>query len=98
MQIHKMLVSVNRLDRFDTGAVLAFDRDICLLDEGDALIARMADGDERLLIVRTALLEAWLAEHAHGPIATLVRLEQVDGRHLRVVLEPQKMLAPEEVG
>ena len=86
MQIHKMLVSLNSLERFEDGALLQFERDMSLLDEGDALIARLANGDEHLLIVQKATLKAWTAVHQDGAVSSSVRLELVDERTLRVVL------------
>ena len=86
MQIHKMLVSLNTLERFEDGARLVFDRDMTLLDEGDALIARLANGDEHLLIVQKAMPDGWTAVHQTGAVSSSVRLELVDERALRVVL------------
>ena len=95
MQIHKLLVSVNQLDRFENGAVLAFDRDVSMLDEGDGLVARLAGGDERLLIVRKAYLDSWMAEYRLDSHTTHLRLQLIDGHNLRVTLEPHHMLMPE---
>ena len=86
MQIHKLLVSVNQLDRFDDGAVLDFERDINLLDEGDALVARLANGDEHLLIVQKAYHNFWTALLQVGAISRIVRLELIGNRQLRLVM------------
>ena len=86
MQIHKLLVSVNQLDRFDDGAVLDFERDIDLLDEGDALVARLANGDEHLLIVQRAHYNFWTAVLQVGAISRIVRLELIGNRQLRLVM------------
>ncbi len=87
MQIHTLLVTVNQLDSLSDGAVLDFERDVGLLDQSDALVARMADGTEHLLVVEQALFQAWIATCTIGGTAERLRLEQVDARRLRVSFE-----------
>ena len=95
MQIHRMYVAINELDRIEDGAVLSFERDVSLLDEGDALVARLTGGEERLLIVRRAYPGSWLVEHQAGSKTICIRLQQIDERSLRVVLDPHQKLVPE---
>ena len=84
MQIHTLLVTANQLDSLSEGAILMFDRDVGLLDQDDGLVARMADGTERLLIIEQALLQSWIATSTAGVVAERLRLEQVDALRLRI--------------
>ena len=95
MQIHRLLVSRNTLARIDDGAILEFERDVSMLDEGDALVARLDNGEERLLIVEKAYPDSWLVEHSFGSFTTYIRLVGIDGQRLRIAFEPQHKLMQE---
>ena len=91
MQIHTLLVSVNQLDSLTDGAVVVLERDVGLLDQGDALVVRLVDGTEQLLVIVEALFEAWVATCNMSGRVERLRLEYQDARRLRVAFESEPM-------
>lgn len=52
MDIHHILVAINQIAKLDAGAELVFGQSVAVIEEGDAVVARLTDGSELLMVVK----------------------------------------------
>lgn len=85
MQIHHLLVTENQIDGIDVGRELCFGQSVTILEEGDAVVARLLDGREQLMLVRRLTATGFVCELNADGAKCEVALETVTPRMLRVL-------------
>lgn len=89
MQIHRFFITTQPVDSIGADRVFVFREDVSLISEGDAIVARIGDGQEELFIVTKATGDDWDVVRGHGDQHDLegapLHLTRVDDFRLRVL-------------